>query len=70
MTPSSDGPSRRRLMGLSVVLVAAVFFPLWLGRIVFTSDVAHWMLPARWFVRDSLLRGEWPAWNPLQGLGS
>ncbi len=69
MTPSSDGPSRRRLMGLSVVLVAAVFFPLWLGRIVFTSDVAHWMLPARWFVRDSLLRGEWPAWNPLQGLG-
>jgi hypothetical protein len=56
-------------MWLTVAIVAAVFFPIWLGRIVFTSDVAHWMLPARWFVRDSLLRGEWPAWNPLQGIG-
>jgi hypothetical protein len=67
MTSQSDG-SRRWLL-LTMAIVTVVFFPLWLGRIVFTSDVAHWMLPARWFVRDSLLRGEWPAWNPLQGIG-
>jgi hypothetical protein len=69
MTTPPDGQSNRRLMLLTVAIVAVVFFPLWLGRIVFTSDVAHWMLPARWFVRESLLRGEWPAWNPMQGLG-
>ncbi|HEX7596832.1 MAG TPA: hypothetical protein VF518_01385, partial [Polyangia bacterium] len=53
----------------TVAVLCLVYFPIWLGQIVFTSDVAHWMFPARWFVRDSLLRGEIPGWNPLQGLG-
>ena len=59
----------RRLLLLTVAILCLVYFPIWLGRIVFSSDVAHWMFPARWFVRDSLLRGELPGWNPFQGLG-
>jgi hypothetical protein len=57
------------LLLLTVAILCLVYFPLFLGRIVFSSDVAHWMFPARWFVRDSLLRGELPGWNPFQGLG-
>ena len=59
----------RRLLLATMAILGLVFFPIWLGQIVFTSDVAHWMFPARWFVRDSLLRGEFPGWNPMQGLG-
>ncbi len=58
-----------RLLWVTVAILCVVYFPLWLGRIVFYSDVAHWTLPARWFVRTSLLRGELPGWNPLQGIG-
>jgi hypothetical protein len=58
-----------RLLLVTVAILSVVYFPLWLGRIVFYSDVAHWTLPARWFVRDSLLRGELPGWNPFQGIG-
>jgi hypothetical protein len=58
-----------RLLLVTLAILCVVFFPLWLGRIVFYSDVAHWTLPARRFVRDSLLRGELPGWNPLQGIG-
>ncbi len=46
-----------------------VYLPLVLGQIVFFRDIAHWTFPARSFLRDSLLRGEIPAWNPLQALG-
>jgi len=42
----------------------------WLaGQIVFQRDSALWLFPARWFVRQSLLAGEFPGWNPYQGLG-
>jgi hypothetical protein len=58
-----------RLLLVTVAILCVVYFPIWLGRIVFSSDVAHWMFPARWFVRDSLLRGELPGWNPFQGIG-
>ena len=58
-----------RLLLLTVAILCLVYFPIFLGRIVFGSDVAHWMFPARWFVRDSLLRGEIPGWNPSQGIG-
>jgi len=58
-----------RLLLLTVAILCVVYFPLWLGRIVFHSDVAHWTLPARWLVRQALLRGELPGWNPLQGIG-
>ena len=43
--------------------------PIFFGRIVFFRDIAHWNFPARILVRDSLLRGELPAWNPYEGLG-
>jgi hypothetical protein len=46
-----------------------VYLPLFFGRIIFTRDIAHWIFPARWFVRTSLLAGELPLWNPYQGLG-
>ena len=58
-----------RLLLVTVAILGVVYFPIWLGRIVFSSDVAHWMFPARWFVRESLLRGELPGWNPFQGIG-
>jgi hypothetical protein len=68
---SSSGhyTARRGLLLVTVAILCVVYFPIWLGRIVFTSDVAHWMFPARWFVRESLLRGELPGWNPFQGIG-
>jgi hypothetical protein len=72
---NSDKPSNSspvtvwRLLLVTVAILCVVYFPIWLGRIVFRSDVAHWTLPARWLVRDSLLRGEWPGWNPFQGIG-
>jgi hypothetical protein len=49
--------------------LVAVYLPLFFGRIIFTRDIAHWIFPARWFVRTSLLAGELPLWNPYQGLG-
>jgi hypothetical protein len=69
----SDGGNGKqapwRWLWLTVAILCVVYFPLFLGRIVFYSDVAHWTLPARWFVRQSLLHGELPGWNPLQGIG-
>lgn len=46
-----------------------VYLPLFWGQIIFFRDIAHWTFPVRSFVRDSLLRGEVPVWNPLQSLG-
>lgn len=51
------------------LILVAVYLPLFFGRILFTRDIAHWIFPARWFVRTSLLAGELPLWNPYQGLG-
>jgi hypothetical protein len=73
VTAASNGEASTarawRLLLLTVAILCLVYFPIWLGRIVFGGDVAHWMFPARWFVRDSLLRGEIPGWNPFQGIG-
>jgi len=72
--PSSDRPANashsawRAFLWVALTL-AVVYLPIFLGRIVFFRDIAHWIFPARIFVRDSLLRGELPVWNPLQGLG-
>ncbi len=68
-SPDRSAAPAWRLLLVAVAILCVVYFPIWLGRIVFGSDVAHWKFPARWFVRDSLLRGEWPGWNPFQGLG-
>jgi len=53
-------------VGIAVLLA---YWPLLAGKIVFLRDSALWVFPARWFVRQSLLAGELPAWNPYQGLG-
>jgi hypothetical protein len=50
-------------------ILCVAYLPLFLGGIVFLRDQAHWNYPARWFVRDSILRGDSPLWNPSQGLG-
>jgi hypothetical protein len=65
-----SGPGSWRLVVLWFLMVlAVVYLPLFLGQIIFTRDIAHWIFPARWFVRDSLLAGHLPLWNPYQGLG-
>jgi len=48
---------------------ALTYWPMLAGQIVFHRDSALWFFPARWFVRRSLLAGEFPSWNPFQGLG-
>jgi len=66
---SPDPRSGRRAFLCVLLVLVAVYLPLFFGRIIFTRDIAHWIFPARWFVRASLLAGELPLWNPYQGLG-
>jgi hypothetical protein len=54
------------VLGFAVLLA---YWPMLAGQIVFLRDSALWVFPARWFVRQSLLAGELPVWNPYQGLG-
>lgn len=61
-------PLWRPLLWVLGILCAA-YLPLFLGKIIFFRDIAHWAFPARVFLRDSLARGELPGWNPYQGLG-
>jgi len=67
--PDQAGRSPWRALVWVGFVLAVVYLPIFFGRIVFFRDVAHWIFPARLFMRDSLLRGELPAWNPLQALG-
>ena len=50
-------------------ILCAAYLPLFFGKILFFRDIAHWNFPARAFLRDALVRGELPGWNPYQGLG-
>jgi len=50
-------------------ILCAAYLPLFLGKVLFFRDIAHWIYPARAFLRDALVRGELPGWNPYQGLG-
>jgi hypothetical protein len=52
-----------------MVPVILIFSPLFWGQILFHRDLAHWNFPARVFLRDSFLRGDWPFWSPTQALG-
>ena len=61
-------PAPGPLFSVLAVLCLA-YLPVFLGHILFYRDPAHWNYPARWFVRESVLRGDWPLWNPQQGLG-
>jgi len=70
--PSSDhqaAPSTARAFLWVAIALAAVYLPILFGRIIFFRDIAHWNFPARMLLRDSLLRGELPTWNPYEGLG-
>jgi hypothetical protein len=62
-------PSLRRPLLWTFAILAVVYLPLFFGKIIFFRDIAHWGFPARAFLRESLLGGELPAWNPYQGLG-
>jgi hypothetical protein len=50
-------------------ILCAAYLPLFLGKILFFRDIAHWTYPARAFLREAIVRGELPGWNPYQGLG-
>jgi hypothetical protein len=50
-------------------LVAAAHYPILLGRFVFNRDLSRFLYPIRWFVGDSLRRGDGPWWTPHIGLG-
>jgi hypothetical protein len=58
----------RPLLWLLLVLCAA-YLPIFFGQIIFFRDSSNWTAPARWFVRHALLAGDFPSWNPQQGLG-
>ena len=69
--PTSGVRGRRNFLPLLalVLAVAIAYWPLLAGRIVFHRDSVLWVFPARWFVREALLSGQSPLWNPYQGLG-
>jgi len=52
-----------------LAILAGLYIQMFFGRILFTRDIAHWILPARWLVYRALRAGELPLWNPYQGLG-
>ena len=65
----SRPPSVVRPFWWVLAILCVAYLPLFLGRIMFFRDIAHGGFAARNFLRDSLLRGELPAWNPYQALG-
>ncbi len=69
--PPDDNQTQSLLRPLlwTLGILCAAYVPLFVGKIIFFRDIAHWSFPARAFLRDSLLRGELPGWNPYQGLG-
>lgn len=52
-----------------LAILTVAYLPLFTGQIIFFRDIAHWGVPARALLRESLLRGELPTWNPYQALG-
>ena len=53
----------------TLAILCVTYLPLFFGQILFFRDIAHWGFPARAFLRESLLSGELPRWNPYQALG-
>jgi hypothetical protein len=62
-------PSPWRPFLWTFAILCLTYLPLFFGQIIFFRDIAHWNFPARAFLRQSLLAGEIPGWNPYQGLG-
>jgi hypothetical protein len=64
----SPGPWICAFLGCMVPVIL-IFSPLFWGQILFHRDLSHWNFPVRAFFRDSVLRGDWPTWVPIQALG-
>ena len=64
-------PHARRLLpfGLLLAALGILYYPLLSGQILFQRDIGRQIFPLRWFLHDSLARGDGMLWNPLQGLG-
>lgn len=61
---------RWRVVGPALVaLLALTHWQLFVGRAVVFRDTWLWVIPARALVRDALLSGHLPRWNPFVGLG-
>ena len=54
---------------LLTAILGLAYYPFVLGHIIFNRDLARFIHPIRWFVRDSLERGDRPWWTPHIGLG-
>jgi len=52
-----------------LVVLCVAYFPIFFGQIIFFGMLRTGSRPARWFVRHAILTGNFPAWNPQQGLG-
>jgi hypothetical protein len=66
----SERPARaRRGWAAFLALLAAVYFPMFAGKILFFRDLAHWVWPAQFVSAQARGNLELPQWNPLQGLG-
>ncbi len=62
-------PRWRVILPSLVAVLAVTHGPLFLGRSVIFRDTWLWVVPARALVRDALLAGHLPHWNPFVGLG-
>lgn len=62
-------PSLWRPFLWTLAILCVAYLPLFFGQILFFRDIAHWTFPARAFLRESLLHGRLPGWNPYQALG-
>ncbi|HEY0707749.1 MAG TPA: hypothetical protein VGG33_13180, partial [Polyangia bacterium] len=67
--PRAAGRFPRWPYAALVGIVIVVFLPGFLGQIVFMRDPAHWTFPMRTLVRQALLAGRLPSWDPTQALG-
>jgi hypothetical protein len=51
--------------GLYVILALIAFFPcLFLGQAYYANDLLYQFVPFREFLKNELLRGHFPLWNP------
>jgi hypothetical protein len=50
-------------------LLSLAYVPLFAGKLIYNRDLSRFVYPIRWFVRDSLARGDRPWWTPHIGIG-
>ncbi len=54
---------------LIVLPLTALVAPLALGRSFWLRDIVRYLYPMKFYLRERLLQGEVPLWNPRDGLG-